>query len=142
MSNAVRKCGVSGGTGIGAGHVCICNAPLGHEPIYGRGHGCSCGAVWSDPAPAGETAEVRQARLSVATASPEILAAAKSLIKGGEVWEEMNVMRQFMHLWDARDAVSAAYNVTFSPDNIARVVAATGLSIQSVVEVARELKKA
>lgn len=43
-----ERCNADGGQGIGAGHVCKCNAPAGHEPIYGVGHGCSCGAVWRD----------------------------------------------------------------------------------------------
>lgn len=137
-------CGADGGVGIGSGHRCSCVCKKGHDPVYGRGHGCSCGAVWADPdpAPGGESREVREARYSVAHASPEILAAAKQLAPGGEDWEDVNVMRQFQHCFKARDAVSAAYNVTFSPENLARVVADTGLSIQTVAEVARHLKGA
>lgn len=136
-------CGADGGRGLGSGHVCKCVCRKGHEPVYGRGHGCSCGAVWADKeiSPGRESSEVRNARYAVATASPEILAAAKTLA-GPENWEELNILRQCQHLWTARDMVSAAYNVTFSTDNIARTVSATGLSIQSVAEVARELKNA
>lgn len=136
-------CGANGGQGIGAGHVCVCNAPKGHPPIYGRGHGCSCGAIWSDPAPEGESVEVKIARHAVASADPALLAAAKALAaERSEEWDELNVMRQCERLWTARDAVSAAYNATFSPENVARVVSATGVSLQTVTEVARELRKA
>jgi len=41
-------CGDDGGQGIGAGHVCKCVGKKGHEPYYGVGHGCSCGALWKD----------------------------------------------------------------------------------------------
>lgn len=41
-------CGATGGYGIGAGHECRCNGTKGHEPYYGVGHGCSCGALWAD----------------------------------------------------------------------------------------------
>jgi hypothetical protein len=40
------RCGDDGGTGIGAGHRCACVGLKGHEPIYGKYHGCSCGALW------------------------------------------------------------------------------------------------
>lgn len=43
-------------------------------------------------------------------------------------------------LGEARAALSAADEVMFAPVNIARVVRATGLSIQSVNEVIRELR--
>ena len=39
-------CDADGGTGIGAGHVCRCIAKVGHAPIYGKYHGCPCGAIW------------------------------------------------------------------------------------------------
>lgn len=42
-------CGADGGQGLGAGHVCKCVGKKGHAPFYGKGHGCSCGAIWSDP---------------------------------------------------------------------------------------------
>ena len=41
----MSECGASGGTGIGAGHECICVCAEGHE---GR-HGCGCGAMWAEP---------------------------------------------------------------------------------------------
>ena len=90
-----------------------------------------------------ESLEVRDARRAVAGADPGILAAAKALAaERGDVWEEMNVMRQFQDCWIARVAVSAAYSVTFASHRIARVVEDTGVSLQTVTEVARELKRA
>lgn len=135
-----RTCDADGGTGIGAGHRCHCVGSAGHEPFYGFAHGCSCGALWREQE---ESREVREARRSVAEADPAILAAAVAYAGGGyEEWADLNVMRQFQLLVIGRDMVSAAYNVTFSPENLARVVAETGLSLQSVTEVARCLKKA
>lgn len=139
MNRTTERCGHDGGTGIGAGHRCVCTGSKGHAPFHGVGHGCSCGALWRDAALT-ETLEVSQARRSVAEADPAILAAAKVL--AGEEWDELNVMRQFQHCFTARDAVSAAYNVTFSPEKLAAVVSATGLSLQTVTEVARELRQA
>ena len=132
-----ERCGNNGGQGIGAGHVCICVRAK--HPPGKLLHGCSCGATWGEVV---VMPEVEQARRSVAEADPAILAAAKQLAPRHEEWEELNVMRQFEHCFTARDAVSAAYNVTFSPENLARVVERTGLSLQSVTEVARELKRA
>jgi hypothetical protein len=43
-----ETCGHDGGQGIGAGHVCKCVGKKGHEPFYGVGHGCSCGALWKE----------------------------------------------------------------------------------------------
>lgn len=43
-------------------------------------------------------------------------------------------------LAEAKAALDAADAVTFTPENIARIVRSTGLSIQSVNEVIRELK--
>ena len=139
MIGTTERCGADGGVGIGAGHRCACTGSKGHAPFYGKAHGCSCGALWDEVV---EMPEVEQARRSVAEADPAILAAAKQLAPQHEEWDELNVMRQFQHCFTARDAVSAAYNVTFSPENLARVVSATGVSLQTVTEVARELKRA
>lgn len=141
MSSATERCGHIGGQGIGAGHVCICVRAV-HPPGELR-HGCSCGALWRDEeVNPHESMEVREARQSLATADPQILAAAKARAAlQHEEWDELNIMRKVQHLWVARDMVSAAYNVTFSPDNLARTVSATGLSLQTVTEVARELRK-
>lgn len=54
-----ERCGNNGGQGIGAGHVCICTGTKGHEPFMGVGHGCSCGALWKDPATKGVEAVMR-----------------------------------------------------------------------------------
>jgi hypothetical protein len=43
---------------------------------------------------------------------------------------------------DVRVAVDAASASIFSPENLARTVSATGLSLQTVTEVARELRQA
>lgn len=141
MTETTERCGHNGGTGIGAGHVCVCTGSKGHAPFHGVGHGCSCGALWRDSANT-ESLEVRDARRSVAEADPGILAAAKALAsERGDVWEELNIMRQFQDCWTARTAVSAAYNITFASHRIARVVESTGVSLQTVTEVARELKR-
>lgn len=39
----MSECGASGGTGIGAGHECICVCAQGHEGRHG------CGAMWAEP---------------------------------------------------------------------------------------------
>lgn len=137
MTATEERCGHDGGHGIGAGHRCVCAATKGHPPLHGIGHGCTCGALWREVV---EMPEVSHARRSVAEADPAILAAAK-ILAGRDEWDELNVMRQFQHCFTARDMVSAAYNVTFSPENLARTVSATGLSLQTVTEVARELRK-
>ena len=134
---SIEKCGHNGGQGIGSGHVCLCVRGKDHLPA----HGCSCGAIWKDPAIT-ESPEVAEARRSVAEADPAILAAAQALAAGrGDTWADMNVMRQFADCWTARDVVSSAYNVTFANEQLARIVNVTGLSLQSVTEVARELKR-
>lgn len=44
-----RRCNHNGGYGIGAGHECRCNGPIGHSlTSHERPHGCGCGAVWAD----------------------------------------------------------------------------------------------
>jgi hypothetical protein len=41
------RCDADGGTGIGAGHVCLCTRASGHPDDAERPHGCECGAMWS-----------------------------------------------------------------------------------------------
>ncbi|NKZ84483.1 hypothetical protein GS982_19985 [Rhodococcus hoagii] len=44
----MTRCNHSGGTGIGAGHVCRCLREAGHPNDSERPHGCECGALWAD----------------------------------------------------------------------------------------------
>ncbi|MBM4469879.1 hypothetical protein GS502_11195 [Rhodococcus hoagii] len=43
----MTRCNHSGGTGIGAGHVCMCLREAGHPHDSERPHGCECGALWA-----------------------------------------------------------------------------------------------
>lgn len=43
----MKRCNHSGGTGIGAGHVCMCLREAGHPHDSERPHGCECGALWA-----------------------------------------------------------------------------------------------
>jgi hypothetical protein len=49
-----NRCGLSGGTGIGAGHECKCNRKANHSGT----HGCECGAWWNTTSPAVWSKEV------------------------------------------------------------------------------------
>lgn len=49
MSDRTERCLADGGTGLGAGHHCKCVGKKNHEPYYGVGHGCGCGALWKEP---------------------------------------------------------------------------------------------
>jgi hypothetical protein len=81
------------------------------------------------------------ARKAVAAANPRVLSAAKALADAERIpWELMDPHQQYTFCADATAALAGADEVMFAPANIARVVRASGLSIQSVNEVIRELK--
>lgn len=44
---SILQCGSDGGRGVGAGHLCVCNGPVGHSLAEPRPHGCCCGAMWA-----------------------------------------------------------------------------------------------
>jgi hypothetical protein len=114
-------CGANGGTGIGAGHVCICAGRKGHEPYHGVGHGCKCGALWRD-AP----------EVHIGQAEPMMVSNLRYVLdeKGIELTTDILEL-----------AVDTTVRFLLSPGQLARVVEETGLSLQSVTEVARCLKK-
>ncbi|AYN58680.1 hypothetical protein QEO74_gp10 [Arthrobacter phage Nandita] len=88
-----------------------------------------------------EFARTATARKAVAAAKPRVLAAAKALSDAEHIpWDLMDPHQQYTFCADATAALAAADAVVFAPANIARVVRSTGLSIQSVNEVVRELR--
>ncbi len=119
-----EKCGHNGGQGIGAGHTCVCTGTKGHAPFNGVGHGCSCGALWRDsviPEP------------HIGQSEPMMVTNLRYVLDEKGVKLTADILEL---------AVSSTVRFLLSPGQLARVSASTGLSLQTVTEIARELRQA
>lgn len=126
----VERCSHNGGQGIGAGHVCLCVRGKGHDLTDSpRPHGCSCGAIWADSATVAKPRVVADMQ----AAEARIDAAAKQIAK--------TYGRDDATVTTAKAALGAADRLMFSNEQLARIVNVTGLSLQTVSEVARELRR-
>lgn len=84
----------------------------------------------------------KMAQRAVAAASPWVLAAAKSLCRAERIpWDGIDVRQQYTFISDAAGALDAGLESLTSPEQLARIVSVTGLSLQTVTEVAKELRR-
>jgi hypothetical protein len=89
-----------------------------------------------------EAAGEKLARQFMENMPPHVIAAAKALCWAERIpWDQVGPQQQYTFCADASAALTAGLESLTSPEQLARIVSVTGLSLQTVTEVAKELRR-